>query len=146
MNANLRFLRVRRRTAALWLLGALSLSAIGCGASAAKMAPESAPPPAAIASSAPSGATPAAADAAPATEMPTPGIRAPVSAPNGGATPIKTGSAPAANPSSVQAKSSPNAPKLEEAQKPLLIYEGALGIEVPKGDLPGSIERSIDIA
>jgi Domain of unknown function (DUF4349) len=37
-------------------------------------------------------------------------------------------------------------PKLDDAAKPLLIYEGALGMEVTKSDIPSTIERTIDIA
>lgn len=55
---------------------------------------------------------------------------------------------PAAGGSShpVRAKQSTDSPKLDELAKPLLIYEGALGVQVDKSDLSGVLEKSIDVA
>src|SRR6185503_15827606 len=99
---------------------------------------------------------------APAAAMPPPGMAVPAAAataalpsdqappapvPSGGAPAQKTAAQPGITPASTpQAKASPNAPKLDDAQKPLLIYEGALGLEVVKSDFAPTIERSIDVA
>src|SRR5262245_12992319 len=107
MKPNPCLLRFRRRSAALWLLMALGVSSIGCGASA-QMAPPEAP------SGMPARAADMAAAQAPAAEMP--GIP-PAPAQGGAAQPVKTSAEPPKT-SPPQAKSSPNAPKIEEAQKP----------------------------
>ena len=44
------------------------------------------------------------------------------------------------------AKAKTDGPKLDDAQKPLLIYEGALGLAVKKAGFATAIERAIDVA
>lgn len=49
-------------------------------------------------------------------------------------------------PTATRAKTTKDEPKIEDGQKPLLIYQGALGLEVPKNDFPATLEKAIDVA
>ncbi|GMV17784.1 MAG: hypothetical protein AMXMBFR56_60080 [Polyangiaceae bacterium] len=76
-------------------------------------------------------------------------VSAPIPAPGTaglGAPAAKTGAPAQTAPTAAQAKQDPNPPKLDDAQRPLLIYEGSLGVRVPKADIAESIEKAIDVA
>ena len=98
---------------------------------------------------APAAATEASLDASPAPgAIPGGAAQAPASAPRSapGAGLARPAPAPSPGPSAVQAKEDPRAPKLDDAQKPLLVYEGGLGVRVPKADLADRLEKAIDVA
>lgn len=59
--------------------------------------------------------------------------------------PAKPGPTPAA-PNASQAKAGKDEPKIEDGQKPLLVYQGALGLEVPKNEFAPTLEKAIDVA
>lgn len=52
----------------------------------------------------------------------------------------------ATTPGSTLAKTSKDGPELEEGQKPLLVYQGALGLEVPRAAFADTLEKAIDVA
>lgn len=74
--------------------------------------------------------------------------KAPPPAPRGTAHKASAGSG-VASPSAAsdqQAKSAGDRPKLDPASAPLLIYQGALALEVPKSDMSTVLERAIDVS
>ena len=119
-----------------------SLFASGCAArsSAGALAPMAAP----------AAATEASLDASPAPgAIPGGAAQTPASAPRSAPRTGLARPAPApspSGPSAVQAKEDPRAPKLDDAQKPLLVYEGGLGVRVPKAELADRLEQAIDVA
>jgi hypothetical protein len=90
-----------------------------------------------------------AADAAPMAEaMPAaaPGGMAQLTSPNPGPDPKAAAPVAPGQPAANQAKTTKNEPKIEDGQKPLLVYQGALGLEVPKNEFAGTLEKAIDVA
>lgn len=125
---------MRLRTFRFALFGALLLSS-GCAAANREAL-------------APVAASPAMAASPPPAEESAATARAPGMAPPASATDVAParpapGAATAAGPA--QAKTDPS-PKLDDAAKPLLVYEGALDVQVTKSELPAAIERAIDVA
>jgi hypothetical protein len=118
------------------VVAALGFFGSACSASlppAAEMAP---PPPMA----------PAEDTAAAASSEPAPGGMAQLTAPSPGSVAPSTAPAVPSVPAAKQAKTTKDEPKIEDGQKPLLIYQGALGLEVPKNDFPATLEKAIDVA
>jgi Domain of unknown function (DUF4349) len=136
-------LRTVKTTTLCLGIAALGLFGTACGSASMAQAemPAAAPMAPAPADSAVSAQAPAA--EAPASLGPS---TAPAPSPGAEAAKASLSLGGQAASSAKQAKASSDEPKLEEGAKPLLIYQGALGIEVPKADLAPTIEKAIDVA
>jgi hypothetical protein len=120
------------RTAAGLVLAVFGFLGTACGK--ASMAQAEMPPPMA----------PSAADAPGAPGAEAAGVAAaPAAAQKAAATPAIPA---AATSGGTLAKSSKDEPKLEDGQKPLLVYQGALGLEVPRAEFAATLEKAIDVA